>query len=139
MAKGRDPPQAWMNGDRQLTRFYTKYEISVRCGIQRGARRAALKPQLTTALQTPPDHNGVGAAHEGVKGHRLFEEDPRAKQKVLISLKLGDTSIQVRLNGFCVILTFYLQPDISQSKLNFTSNNFQTLYQEIAIKSCVYY
>ena len=60
MAKGRDPPQAWMNGDRQLTRFYTKYEMSVGCGIQRGARQAALQPQLSTALPTQPDHMGRG-------------------------------------------------------------------------------
>lgn len=139
MAERRGPARAWMDGE-QLRRFSTKYELSVRCGEQRGDHRAALQPQLTTALLPLPDHMaGAGAAHEGMKGHRLCEEEPRAKRKALISLKLGDTSMQVCLNGFCVTLTFHLQPDIAPSKLNFTSNNFQTLYQEITIKSLVYY
>lgn len=45
----------------------------------------------TTAKHSPPDSarpHGAGAAHEGMKGHRLCEEEPRAKRKVLISLQL---------------------------------------------------
>lgn len=122
--KGGAPPWAWMDGE-QLRRFSIKYELSVRCGEQRGDQSCAATT-VNTALRLCQTTWRGGAAHEGMKGHRLCEEEPQAKRKKpSISLKLGDTSMQVCLNGFYVTLTFHLQPDIALSKLNFTSTIFK--------------
>lgn len=82
MAERRGPPWAWMDGE-QLRRFSIKYELSVRCGgTKRSIWQSCAATTVNHSLLPLPDHMaGAGAVHEGMKGHRLCEEEPRAKRK----------------------------------------------------------